>query len=405
MPACPPVTLRPRCSVVEPSDQSPDADLGVGLLVHEWIERAGGAENVLDQFAEAFPGAPIACLWDDAPGRYPGHQIIESPIGRTPLRERKAASALLHPAVWAGSWYMPQDVDWVLASSHSFAHHIAASSAARGVPSFAYVHTPARYIWATDVDPRGRHPIALATAGLLRTIDRSRAQAINHIAANSEYIRDRIYRSWCRDSEVIYPPVAVATLQSVPDWRTEVHDPRELQMLADLPDQFILGASRMIEYKRLDLVIAAGDAAGLPVVIAGGGADEPRLRARADKAKVPVYFVGRVTDAMLRSLMQLALVYVFPPIEDFGIMPVEAMALGTPVVVNSAGGAIESLKAIGLGTSFDRPTSAELSAAVDTAAALKGGVDISMIDDLFGETRFRRQIRNWVATGLNASSN
>src|SRR5690606_22739556 len=110
-----------------------------------------------------------------------------------------------------------------------------------------------------------------------------------------------------------------------------------------LPSAFVLGASRLVPYKRVDAAIIAGEAAGLPAVIAGDGPDRARLAALAARASIPVTFLGRTSDALLRELYRRATVYVFAPIEDFGIMPVEAMAAGTPVIARDIGGAAETV--------------------------------------------------------------
>src|SRR5690606_36447909 len=115
-------------------------------------------------------------------------------------------------------------------------------------------------------------------------------------------------------------------------------------LLEELPDAFVLGASRFIRYKRLDLVISAAEKAGLPAVIAGRGPEEQHLRAVAAAARVPVHIVVSPSDEMLYALMQLAAVFVFPAIEDFGIVPVEAQAAGTPVVTGPFGGQVETFE-------------------------------------------------------------
>jgi glycosyltransferase involved in cell wall biosynthesis len=337
---------------------------GRGLLVHEWIERRGGAERVLDAFAGANPGVDIACLWDDAPGRYRGHRVIESVLARTPLRRRKALALPALPAVWRSIVAGAPRYDWALVSSHLFAHHVAVPGM-DPARQFTYVHTPARYLWNPELDARGDNTLVRAVAPLFRSLDRRRGAALRNVAANSEFVRDRIRDAWGVDAVVVHPPVGVERLASVEDW-SSVLAPDEREVLDGLPDGFVLGASRFVSYKRLDVVIDAGRASGRPVVIAGGGPEEHALRAHAELAGVPVRFVIDPSDALLAALMQRAAVYVFPPVEDFGIMPVEALALGTPVVVNATGGAAESVRGVGgvLGDFSDAALRAGLEAAL-----------------------------------------
>lgn len=377
-----------------------------GLLVHEWIEDHGGAENVLDEMAAAFPEAEIFCLWDDSTQRYDPERVVESWLSKTPLRHHKALALPFMPATWRSTnWKREVRPDWVLLSSHLFAHHFGARRGMSDVKKLAYVYTPARYLWAPESDPRGASLSVRFVAPYFRWVDKRRAQQVDEIAAISKFISKRIERAWGRESRVIYPPVAVREIQAVRDWRTEL-TPEELHVLEFLPEEFVFGASRFVPYKRLDVVIDAGMAAGLPVVIAGDGPASAALRAKANEARVPVAFVGRVSDALLRALYQRALVYVFPPIEDFGIMPIEAMALGTPVVVNSVGGARETVGVLRGGSHTSDFSPNGLKAAIDRALASDLQRARSAASSYFGEERFVRQLTEWVraATGPSIQS-
>jgi len=341
--------------------------LVTGLLVHEWIESSGGAENVLEAMARAFPDADIQCLWDDAPHRFADRSVRETWLARTPLRRHKALALPFTVSAWRG---LPasRDYEWMLVSSHLFAHH--ATLADRDVPKYVYAHTPARYIWNPELDERGNSLAVKAVSPLFQRIDRRRAQEATAIAANSAFVRDRIAQAWEREAIVIHPPVAVERILSQSDWRTQVADADELRLLEQLPTPFILGASRFIPYKRLDLVIAAGERTGLPVVIAGRGPEEQRLRTIAATANVPVRIVVSPSDALLYALMQLASVFVFPPVEDFGIVPVEAQAAGTPVVTGPVGGQVETFMDGVSGVTAASTDVGDLADAVRRAASL-----------------------------------
>ncbi len=281
----------------------------------------------------------------------------------------------------------------MLISSHLFAHH-ARLREQPGLARLAYVHTPARYIWEPSVDRRGASPLARMAAAALKPFDRARAQELTSVAANSDYTRERIERVWGISARVIHPPVDVERIQGTDDWAQQVA-PTEADVLAKLPEVFVLGASRFVPYKRLEAVIDAGDAAGLPVVIAGGGADEANLRAHASRASVPVTFVLKPTDEMLFALYQRALVLIFPAIEDFGIMPVEAMAAGTPVVVSSQGGAAESARLLAGGVSADCESPGDWRHAIDLASAIDGK-SLARRTRLLSRQSFRASIEGWV---------
>lgn len=350
-----------------------------GIIVHEWLSPAGGSENVFEVIARTFPDAERWCLWNDAGERF--QPVNETVLARTPLRGNKAAALPFMPSVWR---HLPaRDADWVLTSSHLFAHHARFGGPAREAPKLVYAHTPARYIWVPELDGRGGSLPARAIAASLKPLDRRRAQEPTAIAANSRFIADRIADTWQRDAEVIYPPV------SVDRFMREQHltDAEQAQLDA-LPDDFVLGFSRFVPYKRLEAAIDAGRVADLPVVLAGSGPDEDRLREIAERTYPGrVTFVHHPSNALLIAILRRAALLVFAPIEDFGIIPVEAMAAGTPVLANAIGGAVESVidgvtgahvhewrSDAELRSAVERATTASSQACVDRAAEF--GVDV-----------------------------
>lgn len=367
-----------------------------GLIVHEWVERTGGAERVVEQFMEQYPDSDLFVLWDDAPGRFSGDRMHESWLASTPLRRHKALALPFMPATWRHV-RPKRDYDWLLVSSHLFAHHARASAHASELPKFSYVHTPARYIWEPDLDSRGDQLPARLASTVLKPIDRRRAQESTAMAANSEFTRLRIQRVWHRDAEVIYPPVDTERIAMVGRWRDHL-SMKEEALLTALPDVFLLGASRFVPYKRLDLVIEAGEATGLPVVLAGRGPGEGELRARSEQARVPVHFVISPSDALLYALYQQSLALVFPAIEDFGIMPVEAMAAGTPVIVSAVGGAAESACLTHGGVVLEAFSSQGFREAVNAITSIdRAGLPARA--SRFSQARFRDRVRLWMESG------
>jgi glycosyltransferase involved in cell wall biosynthesis len=362
------------------------------LIAHEWLAPHGGSENVFEQLAVALPGSRLRCIWNDAPQRF-GDEIAESWLARTPIRRSKAAAL---PFLSLASRAADLDgIERVVTSSHAFAHHLATRASAWGLDSYAYVHSPARYVWVPDMDERGAGRTARAASTVLKRLDRRHTSAAVRYAANSEFVRARIRAAWGQDATVIYPPVAVERIQAVTDWRAQT-EAQEEQMLAGLPEHFVLGASRLVEYKRLDLSMRAGEALGLPVVIAGAGPFEAGLKELAASCSVPVRFVGRVSDPGLYALYQRAELFVFMAVEDFGIMPVEAMAAGTPVLVNDVGGAAESVLAVEGGAAVSPDAG---STALREAAAQAVSVDrLAMAERVstYSEASFRARIQSWV---------
>ncbi|MET4157310.1 glycosyltransferase [Agromyces sp. PvR057] len=364
-----------------------------GLIVQEWIEESGGAEQVLDGLRSALPDARVACLWNDDQTRFPAHTVDESWLARTPLRGRKALSLPLMSGTWRRGWGSLEP-EWVVTSSYVFAHH-AGFGTSRGIPKFSYVHTPARYLWEPDLDSRTVVPLAGLARAYLRGVDRRASASSGSLAANSAFVRDRIRRAWDRDARVIHPPVDAASIASVPDWSVHLA-PAERELLESLPDRgFLMAASRLVPYKRHDAVIRMGAHLGIPVVVAGSGPERERLDALAASAPVPVHVLGRVSDELMRALFQRALAFVFPPVEDFGIIPVEAMAAGCPVIVNRVGGAAESVIDGVTGVHYDPDDPSGFAAAVEAVRAI--APDAARARALeFDETRFVAEVRDWV---------
>lgn len=312
----------------------------VGAIVHEWFEAAGGAERVVERMTDAFPDSRLHVLWNDDPLRT-GKGVSETWLARTPLRRHKAAALPFTVPTWR-RLRSEVNLDWMLVSSHLFAHHARFLGINRDIPKYVYVHSPARYIWAPELDERGKNPFIRAAAIPLKAIDRRRAREPLAIAANSEFVRQRVAECWDRDAAVIHPPVDVARIQAVGAWSDTLRTV-DAEVLSNLPSDFIAGASRFIPYKRLDLVISSAERVGLPAVLCGRGPEEPLLRHLAEQAKVPVHIVLFPSDELLYAIIERARVFVFPAIEDFGILPVEAQALGTPVVTGPVGGQTETI--------------------------------------------------------------
>lgn len=358
------------------------------LVAHEWIAKIGGSENVFEQIRLAVPHVRAVCLWNTDPVRFTG--VEETWLGRSPLRGSKAAAMPFMGSAW--NRVVLTDIDRVLVSSHAFSHHLASRAADRGIPAFAYVHSPARYVWAPDLDARGNSLLGRLGRSYFRHWDRRHVSDSVNYAANSQFVARRMADTWGVHASVIYPPVDIERIR-IFDGELSDSDNSTARVL---PRQFVLGASRFVRYKNLDAAIHAGETMGLPVVLAGAGPDESRLRVLAEQARTPVLFTGRVSDSLLLELYRRAAVFVYMAVEDFGIMPVEAMACGTPVLVNKVGGARESVVAVGGGDTsgwrnshFDDPAVVEKVIATDMTAASSAVVRFSI-------SAFRRNLLFWL---------
>jgi glycosyltransferase involved in cell wall biosynthesis len=363
-----------------------------GVLVHEWIAQSGGSENVLQAFSEMYPEADIVCLWNESEGRFDPARLRESWLAGSPLRHRKALALPFMPAVWR---FRPnRGYDWALISSHLFAHHVHFRDQPADFDRFVYVHSPARYIWAQEQDARGGGPLVRVAAQAFKPLDRRRAQQSgSRYAANSAFIRGRVRECWQVDAEVIYPPVDVLQIQAVTDWRERL-TAADAATFEQLPPGYFLGASRFVGYKRLDLVIRTGELAGRPVVLAGRGPEMERLRQLAAGARVPVHVVEHPSRALLYALYQQAGLYVFPAVEDFGIMPVEALAAGAPVLAQRIGGTAETIVPGLSGALSEFRSEQEMKAAADEAMATSREARLKFARQ-FSLERFRHEIACW----------
>lgn len=299
-------------------------------LVHEWFDVWAGSEKVLAEIHAVYPNSDVWALWNRPPARdnMPFDEVYETWLARTPMAGRKGVSLPFMPLVWKTLPKIPYEA--VITNSSSFAH--TANFHCKDTKYFQYVHTPPRYLWTPELDGRGNSPAAAPARGFLKFLDRRGARPHTKIAVNSYEVASRVERFWQRPATVINPPVDVEFFQD-PEQSTEV----------PYGGQYLLGMSRWIEYKRLDLVIKLGEALGLPVVIAGSGPLEDELRALAAQTATPVTFEVKPSGPRLRDLYRGAIATVFPPYEDFGIVPIESAAAGTRVLALNAGGSKETV--------------------------------------------------------------
>jgi glycosyltransferase involved in cell wall biosynthesis len=302
-------------------------------LAHEWLEARAGSEKTFEALAGIFPDADLYAMTNELGGSFAGggRAVHTTFLARLPvLRRRRDLALPLMPLAWRT--VTRQRYDLVVTSSHACVKGFAPG---RHALHLCYCHTPMRYVWDPHDQRRGAQRLAVAGPGpLLRRWDRRSARWVDGFAANSRAVQERIERCYGRPSRLIPPPVD-----------TDFFTPGGTGgHAAGLPlPPFVLACSRFIPYKRLDLAIQAADRAGVPLVVAGRGPEEPALRTLAATARVPVQFELAPSDERLRALYRAAAAFVFPALEDFGIVAVEAQACGTPVVGLSRGGAADTV--------------------------------------------------------------
>lgn len=295
-------------------------------LVHEWLVSWGGSESVLSSLARLFPDAPILTAVYKPDERiestFAGREIRPSALQILPgIRHHYRSTLPLMP--WAFSRMDLSGFDLVVSSSHAFAKSIRVDP---GAVHVCYCHTPPRYLWDlyeaynSGFLGEARKPLMK----YLRRVDARAATRVHSFVANSYYVADRISRSYGRQSSVIYPPVDVRQFNLEEGDRTHY-----------------LAGGRMVQYKKLDRAIEAANRQGFPLVVFGDGPERDRL-ARISGPSVKL--IGSVSQAQLAELIRHSRAFLFPGVEDFGILPVEAQAGGLPVIALAKGGALETVR-------------------------------------------------------------
>lgn len=300
-------------------------------LVHDWVTAIGGAERCLEVFHELWPEAPLFTLvYAEASIEklgFPKDKVHASFIQRLRKAEQKYRSYLPFFPM-AIEQFDLSDYDVILSSSHC---------AAKGVITRAdqfhicYCHTPMRYAWdlthqylrENNLEQGIKSVLARAALHYIRMWDVQTANRVDKFLANSRYTAMRIWRAYRREAEVVYPPVDISRFKVVAD-----------------KDNYFLFLSRLVPYKKADLVVQAFNELGLSLVIAGVGPQMPELKKIAGRN---VELLGYQSDERVVELISRARALIFAADEDFGIVPVEAQAAGTPVIAFGKGGATETV--------------------------------------------------------------
>ncbi|MCS6830618.1 MAG: glycosyltransferase [Armatimonadota bacterium] len=300
-------------------------------VIHDYLNQLGGAEKVLNVFlrlaADAtvytsvvHPSVRADCVPDGIP-------VGSSFLQRLPFAvERTRLYLPLLPLAFERMNLRGHNL--TVSISSAFAKGVRPPA---DVPHLCYCQTPMRFAWNLDgylryerVSPATRAVVRLLMARF-RQWDIKTSERVTEFIAISRTVQERIWRFYGREARIIYPPVDTALYRAV--------SPQE-------KENYYLVLSRLLPYKRIDVAIAAFNRLRLPLVVAGEGRDEPRLRQMAGPT---VRFTGRVSDDEARDLLAHARALVLVAEEDFGLTPVEAMASGTPVIAYRAGGATESV--------------------------------------------------------------
>lgn len=368
-------------------------------LVHEWLSSRAGSERVLEALIRTYPDADLFVVVDFLGaedrgflnGKHPKTTFIQRlPFARAQFRHYLPLMPLAIEQLDLRGY------DLVLSS-----HHAVAKGVITGPDQLhiSYVHSPMRYAWDLQAQYLKESGLDRGLKGLLtryllhrlRLWDVVSAHRVDAFIANSNFIQRRIARCYRREASVIYPPV-----------RVEAFDASRLR------DTFYLAASRLVPYKRMDLIVEAFSRTPERQLMVIG--DGPDLR-RIQRAAAPnVTLLGFQPDAVLKDHLERCRAFVFAAEEDFGILPVEAQAAGAPVIAFGKGGVLETVIPAepgcaqpATGLFFEQQTVHSLLDALERFEALEGTFDAATIRqqvERFSERRFVAEISAYVAEAL-----
>ena len=359
-------------------------------IVCDWLTGIGGAERVVYELHKLYPEAPIYTSQYDPNGitGFENADIRTTSLQKLPTRLKKFLPVL---RAWSFGRLDLSQYDLVISSSGAEAKGI---KTGRRTIHICYCHSPTHYYWirhdeylANPGFPRGLNWAARLALKLLidplKRWDRHAAKQPDYMITNSAHTQAMIKRYYRRESDIIHPPVDV--------------DRFRLKGKAPLRHGFV-AAGRQTPYKRFDLAIEACDELGVPLVVIGEGPDHKRLQKLAKKLPGrSTTFLSNVNDQEIVDHFQTALGFIMPNMDDFGIVAVEAMAAGTPVIAYNKGGALDYVVPDKTGLFFDKQTAKALGEALQAASSRAWNSD-KIIDhaEQFSTQNFVKNMKQYI---------
>jgi glycosyltransferase involved in cell wall biosynthesis len=328
--------------------------------VHDWLTGLRGGEKVLDAICELYPEATLFTLVR-VPGsvspRIEQRRIRTSPVQAVPFAGR-VYRYLLPSFPAAVEMFDLDDFDLVISSSHCAVKSVIRPGRAVHV---CYCHSPMRYAWDQFPAYFGPDRVGNVRHRLLRPImaglarwDAATADRVDRFLANSQYVAGRIQQYYNRRSTVVYPPVHTGFFTPQP-------------ALDAASRSGFLVVSALVPYKRLEVAIEACRLARAPLTVVGRGPELYKLQRLAGQ---DVQFAGWQDDEAVRDLYRRSTAVLLPGVEDFGMVPVEAQACGTPAVALARGGSAETIKDGVTGVLVHEPTAEAFAAGLERASTL-----------------------------------
>lgn len=317
-------------------------------LVHDYLTQRGGAERVFELLCKRYPEADIfTSLYDPDQTIDLGERVVNTTfLQKIPGAAKyfRLMAPLYFPAFRALNL---QDYDLIISSSTSFAKAVRKKPTARHI---CFCHNVTRFLWDTETylreygDYRYFAPLIEQVFDMMRNVDLAYAQEPDLYIANSSVVARRIKSIYGKKAIVINYPIDTSKF-----------------LFSHDKDDYYLASARMISYKRLDIIVEAFNWLGWRLLISGNGPERERLQSKAMKN---VEFVGHVTDTQRTQLFANAKSVIVAALEDYGLVPVEANASGTPVIAFGAGGVLDTQIPGKTGVFFKRQTPESLQTAL-----------------------------------------
>ncbi|MBO3461312.1 glycosyltransferase [Aetokthonos hydrillicola Thurmond2011] len=317
-------------------------------LVHDYLTQRGGAERVFELLCKRYPEADVfTSLYDPEQSIDLGERLVNTTfLQKIPgaIKYFRLMAPLYFPAFRALDL---QDYDLIISSSTSFAKAVRKSPQARHI---CFCHNITRFLWDTETylreygDYRYFAPLIEQVFQVMRKVDLNYAQEPDLYIANSSVVAHRIKKIYKKEAIVINYPIDTTKF-----------------IFSDQKDDYYLASARMISYKRLDIIVEAFNWLGWRLLISGDGPEGERLKS---KALGNIEFLGHVTDVERTLLFSQAKSIIVAALEDYGLVPVEANASGTPVISYGAGGVLDTQIPGKTGVFFKRQTPESLLAAL-----------------------------------------
>ena len=358
-------------------------------IIHDWLFSYSGSERVIESLTNLWPDADIFTLFNflsDEEQKI----VLKNKVPKTSFIQdlpfaKKSYRKYLPLFPYAIEQFDVTKYDLVISSSHAVAKGIITSP---GQLHICYCHTPIRYAWDLTFQYLRESGLNKGLMGTLtksilhyiRSWDVSSANRVDYFIANSNYISKRIRKIYRRDSVVIYPPVDTSRFTC-----------------SEKKEDYYLTASRFVPYKKIDLIVETfSQMPDKKLIVIGSGPDEKKIRSFAGPN---IEFAGYKKPDEMKIIMQKAKAFVFAAEEDFGIVPIEALSCGTPVIALNKGGTAETITDSVTGIHFNEQTVESLMQAVKRFESIQNSFDpkaLSGYAKQFDRSVFEDKIKSFI---------